>query len=172
MGNRLVLAMVAAVVLVAVGGIGFAAFTATATVNGTATGGTAELYWSGSPAVYTSGYVMGCAPSFSGSPATVMTLAPTGFAPGDYCQVYETLVNGGNVGVTLSSAPTITGISGGSGCTTGEWTISDNSGAAPALAPGNTYSFEVTVSLNSGVTNECQGATASISDVVTGTSFA
>lgn len=173
-GNWL-LGLVTVVALVGAGGIGFAAFTTTATVNGSATGGTAELHWSGTPSTSASGYVTGCSPSFGtsdGIGATVMTIAAAGFAPGDSCTVTENLVNGGTVGLTFTSAPTITGITNGNGCGTNEWTIGDNVASSGNQAPGSTFAFTVTVTLNSGAGNECQGAVAALSDVVTGTSYA
>lgn len=180
MGSRMVLAMVAAIAIVAVGGIGFATFTATATVNGTATGGTAELHWSGAPTyAYGSGYVTGCSPSFSGYDGTgdtVMTINAAGFAPGDYCQITETIVNGGTVGVTLSSSPGITGVTQAPGAPYGicygyEWGLTDTV-SGQSLAPGGSTSLTFTVSLSGSAGNECQGAVASFSDAITGTSYA
>jgi hypothetical protein len=177
MGNRLVLAMVAAVAIVAVGGIGFAAFTANAYVNGTATGGLAEIHFSGSATVYAYGSYVSCGtPSFSsyGDPLSddnVMTVAGTGFSPGDYCQYSETGVNGGSVGVNVASAFGGQSISGGSGCGTNEWTLSDN-GPWDSVGPGGTFTVTVTVELNSNAGNECQSATLSFTDTLTGTSYA
>jgi hypothetical protein len=177
MGNRLVLTMVAAVAIVAVGGIGFAAFTANAYVNGTATGGLAEIHFSGSATVTPYGSYVSCGtPSFSsyGDPLSddnVMTVAGTGFAPGDSCTYTETGVNGGSVGVNVASAFGGQSISGGSGCTTSEWSLSDN-GPWAGVGPSGTFPVSVTVTLSSGAGNECQGATLSFSDTLTGTSYA
>ncbi len=176
MGNRLVLAMVAAVAIVAVGGIGFAAFTANAYVNGTATGGIAEIHFNGSPVVSSYGSYVACgSASFSSyqdplSDDNVMTVAPTGFAPTDWCEFSEQAVNGGSVGVNVASSFGSESISGGNGCTVGEWTLSDN-GPWTGVAPGGTFTVSVTVYLgNAG--NECQGATLSFQDTLVGTSYA
>lgn len=178
MGKRWMLGLVAVFAVVAVGGIGFAQFTANAYVNGSATGGIAEIHFSGSPTVTNTGYTS-CSPGFSSyndvyGYDNVMTITANYFAPGDWCQVSEYAVNGGSVGLSVSSGsgPYITGVSGGSGfCTASEWTITDN-GPWGDVAPGGTFVVTVTVTLNSGAGNECQGATAGLSDTLTGTSYA
>ena len=177
MGSRMVLAMVAAIAIVAVGGIGFAAFTANAYVNGNATAGYAEVHFSGPYSTSVSGQVI-CSASFSSSgdylsDDNVMTITATGFAPGDYCTVSESAVNGGTVGETVSSTgPAIGTISGGSGCGSNEWTATDN-GPWGSVGPGGTIDYvTVTISLNSNAGNECQGATAPFSDTLTAVSYA
>lgn len=177
MGKRWLLGLVAVVAVAAVGGVGFAQFTANAYVNGSATGGIAEVHFSGSPGVTNSGYTS-CSVGFSSyndyyGYDNVMTISAGSFAPGDYCTVSEYAVNGGSVGLSVtSSGPSITGISGGSGCAAWEWSVSDN-GPWGDVAPGGTFGpVSVTISLWSGAGNECQGATASFSDTITGTSYA
>ena len=180
MRERWMIGLVAAITVIGVGGIGFAAFTTTATVNGTATGGTEELHWSGSPTVAPTGSVTGCAPSFSdydGTGDIAMSIAATGFAPGDTCTVTETLVNGGSVGLTVATGPAaITGVTNvnSNTCQANEWTATStvNDASSTTLAPSGTTLYTITVGLNSNAGNECQGATATFSDTLTGTSFA
>ena len=177
--------MAAIVAVVAVGGIGFAAFTANAYVNGSATGGIAEIHWAGSPTETPTGYVSCPAPTYSSyqdalAANNVLAFAATGFAPGDSCTVADTAVNGGSVGISVVSTIGSFSISGGNGCTASEWTMTDSGGASYGVshgsfgnqAPGATFSVSVTVTLNSGAGNECQSATLSFSDVLTGTSYA
>ena len=177
MSNKGLIALATIVAVVAVGGIGFAAFTANAYVNGTATGGLAEIHFSGAATVTPTGSYVSCGtPSFSsyGDPLSddnVMTIAATSFAPGDSCKYVETGVNGGSVGVNVGSAFGSESISGGSGCTVSEWTLSDN-GPWNGVGPSGTFGVSVTVTLNSGVGNECQGAQLSFTDTLTGTSYA
>lgn len=180
MGSRMVLAMVAAIAIVAVGGIGFAAFTANAYVNGTAGAGYAEVHFSGAYSTVVSGQVI-CSAGFSSSgdylgDDNVMTITASEFAPGDYCTVTESAVNGGTVGETVtSSGAAITGVSGGDMCGGNEWTTYDNAYPGEnygSYAPGGSFSVSVTIELNSNAGNECQGATASFSDTLTGTSYA
>ncbi len=177
MGKKVMMGLVALVAVIGVAGIGFAAFSANAYVNGTATGGIAEVHFSGAPTIANSGYTS-CSVGFGSyqdvlSDPNVMTITAGAFAPGDYCQVTETAVNGGSVGLTVTSnGGAITGISGGSGCGANEWTISDSGPAFGNQAPGATFPVTVTIQLNSGAGNECQGATASFSDTLTGVSYA
>jgi len=177
MGTRALMGLVAVIAVVAVGGIGFAAFTANAYVNGNATGGIAEVHFSGSPTVVNTGYST-CTVGFSSyddyyGDDNVMSITAGAFAPGDYCQVSENAVNGGSVALTVTSGgPSITGVSGGAGCGGNEWTVTDN-GPWGNQAPGATFGpVTLKIVLNSNAGNECQGATASFSDTITGTSYA
>ena len=177
MRNKGLVAIAAIVAVVAVGGIGFAAFTANAYVQGTATAGTAEIHFSGSPTVTPYGSYVSCGTaSFSSyqdplSDYNVMTVAPTGLAPGDNCAYTETAVNGGTVGFSVTSAFGTPTVSGGNGCILGNWTYTDN-GPWGNVAPSGTFSVTVTVGLISGAGNACQGATLTFSDTLTGTSYA
>lgn len=179
MGKRALLAMAAVVAVVAVGGIGFASWTATVTVGGTATAGTPSLEWNsgalggGYPTVISSspGYLT-CPSAYSGpsSPgaggATTMTITAQYFAPGDACTVHEPVQNDGNVGLSLSTNPSITA-NGASVCA--GWSISDTLGVT-SLNPGQATLFTVTVSLSPAASAaNCASTSASISDTITGT---
>jgi hypothetical protein len=140
MGDRLVLAMVVAVAIVAAGGIGFAAFTATAGVSVTTNSGTVgPLTWSNG------GYSGsgGCqAPSTSDS-GTTLVLVATSLGPSESCTFTATLSNAGTLPGTLSEgAPAYS-----AGCS-GSNIYSDNvlDGPVEEIPAGGSWSgFSATV---------------------------
>jgi hypothetical protein len=178
MGSRLVLALVAAVAIVAVGGIGFAAFTSVAYVNGTGTAANVgPLTWND----YTAGSGTDgatCSTS-SSSPYTTLTLTVNGLIPGGSCNVMPTLYNGGGYPLTLATSASgwsvvanpnsgncndfdysdASGIDTGSSVTTGSGSI-----GASTSAP-----YSVTISLGSGAGNTDQGLSCSLTVTITGT---
>jgi hypothetical protein len=170
MGNRLVLVLAAAVALVAIGGIGFAAFTTSASIGGNVYAGTPSLGWSaGSAVIHCNGtadtYFSGDSPtttiSTSGSTLTVSSYY---YVPGDTCYVTNVgIINTGNVPELITSVSDGSTVSGGSSCSTADWYYGQTylvGGAdigLPAAGAVDTGGFFF--GLESGVGNGCQGAT-------------
>ncbi len=169
----------AIVTIVAVGGIGFAAFTATVNVNGTASTGTASLAWDSSCAGCTfNEYAHGpdwnlidCgAPAYTGSSftglATTMTVDPSNFVPGDSCTYTQSVYNDGTVNVHLGwTNPSITDSI--AGCPTSYWFI--HSGVtAHDLAPGDSATYGVIIGLAWNAPGACMGQQVSFSDSLSG----
>ncbi len=107
MSNRWVVGLLGVLAVAALVGVGYSAFTATATVNGTATAGTAAIALNSPQAgacAYPSG---GPAPgSFSFSENTSHTLVSVGVSnlvPGDFCYFSVTVTNVGTVPVVLNN---------------------------------------------------------------------
>ncbi len=109
MARNWVVGIGAALALIVVAGTGFAAFTATATVNGQASAGTVGL-------AITSTFILGC-DAFDGAPVpgpgnitfsdlneqqTSVTLTVSNLTPSAYCDAYLTLENTGSVPENLS----------------------------------------------------------------------
>jgi hypothetical protein len=160
MGSRLVLALVAAVAIVAAGGVGFAAFTATAGVNVTTTSGTiGPLTWSNG------GYSGsgGCqAPSTSDS-GTTLVLVATSLGPSESCTFTATLSNAGTLPGTLSEgAPTYS--SGCSGANIYSDNILDGGVTQTVPAGGSWTGFTATVGPTASALPTC-----TISVTITGT---
>jgi hypothetical protein len=107
MGNRLLMVMVTAVAIVAVGGIGFAAFTSTITANISSTAGTISLVWGGftynayhedgTPATYVS-----CSATAGGAGYASVSISVTNLAPGDYCVIQSNIIDAGNIPGTVT----------------------------------------------------------------------
>jgi hypothetical protein len=114
MGRRLLLAMVAAVAVVAVGGIGFAAITSTITINASANAGTFNLFFSldngysaltetpTGAAVCNSGGTDGITDS-----GALLTISASNLGPGDYCTISDlSVVNSGSLPGTVTEVLT------------------------------------------------------------------
>lgn len=140
MGSRLVVAMVAAVAIVAVGGVGFAAFTATAGVNVTANSGTVgPLTWSNG------GYSGsgGCQPPSTSDSGNTLVLVATSLGPSESCIFTATLSNAGTLPATLTE-----GVPSYSADCSGSNIYSDNvlDGPVEEIAAGGSWSgFSATV---------------------------
>lgn len=109
MAQRWILGLVAAIAVIALSGVGFAAFTANATVNGSASAGSVDLQ-----IVYDQG--QGCGSLYGATPAgvgnftfygltegaTEISAKVTNLTPGVWCQGVIGLENVGSVPITLS----------------------------------------------------------------------
>jgi hypothetical protein len=106
MGSRLVLVMVAAVAIVAVGGIGFAAFTSSVTVNGTASAGNIVLEFASNPygtgASTPSGAT--CTLQTYGGTTTTISISASNLAPNQYCSFVLTITNAGSLPANSESS--------------------------------------------------------------------
>ncbi|MGI0128730.1 MAG: hypothetical protein ACREEC_01010 [Thermoplasmata archaeon] len=110
MGKRLLLGVVAMIAVVAVGGIGFAAYTSSATVYGSASSGNLALAFDyGNP---TGGTYANCA-VFDLIGNTVH-ISATDLSPGDSCSVTLGVINNGSLPAT--SEATSFGFTSGSVC--------------------------------------------------------
>jgi hypothetical protein len=99
------LGVVGLIAVMALAGYGFATWTASGTVSGSATAGYFELSW-GTPSA-TTDPISGSQVSGTCSAGTVSGnswsgLSGSAFAPGDGCAWSDTLVNGGNVPANLN----------------------------------------------------------------------
>lgn len=100
MGQRWVMGLVAVVAAVAIGGIGFAAFTTTAYIGGNAAAGTlGPLTWTSDSTPVGSESFDVCSQAITTTSVTSDTyvITATNLAPGDYCSYWATLNNGGSI---------------------------------------------------------------------------
>lgn len=170
MGRKWVLGMVGVVAALALGGIGFAQFTSTATITGNATAGTfGPLTWdhgaTGTPSPVDS---QACSTSGSGS---TLTLSASNFAPGDTCSVKDALTNHGTLPGLLTESYTLTGSS--ANCPGTEWSYSDTITATPSpglpISAGGSITDTIVIGLSASAGNPCMNQSVSLSAVVTGT---
>lgn len=160
-------------VLALAGGLGYATFTSTVTVAGSAQAGTLALGFAGSPYL-SSGTTSPTGAGtcyFSGTGGST-TLTVTNMAPGDTCSATITLENSGS----LPTASETTTISGTQLCTGSFnyncFVVTDSlglnsyyatNGAGGPIASGGTYGYSVTVTLASGSTQQSESGTFTIS---------
>ncbi|MCI4322525.1 MAG: hypothetical protein L3K03_00625 [Thermoplasmata archaeon] len=139
--------------VLAVSGLGFAAFTAQSNVTITGTGGTLSLAvtnWS----TETSQSYVGCWGWTSGSNLSIEA-AP--LAPGDWCEVFANITNAGNVPATVTAW---TSLAPGS-CF--DWVvISPSESGSSTVAPGASIQFQGALGLSSEAGNSCQGAVGNL----------
>ena len=119
MAHKWVMGIGAALALIVVAGTGFAAFTATATVNGKATAGTVDLAITSTQTFGCYAFYGGTAPgpgniSFSdlNEQRTSVTLTVSNLTPSAFCYANVTLENTGSVPVNLSVALSTAGSNG------------------------------------------------------------
>jgi hypothetical protein len=172
MGNRLVVALAAAVAIVAVGGIGFAAFTASASISGNVYAGTASLGWdTAAPIVSCNGtagtYWSGDSPIVSvSSSGNTLSVSSYYYAPGDTCYVTSIgIINTGNVPILVTGVTDTSTVTGGTSCVTSDWTYGQTYWTGtdfglPGSGAVDTGGFWF--GLESGVGNGCQGATLNL----------
>ncbi len=100
MVSRMLLGVIAMVAVVAVGGIGFATYTSSITVNGSAASGDLNL------AFYTSGVTDGtyAVCSVTSLTGTVATISASDLSPGDSCSVTLGVANYGSLPATSESS--------------------------------------------------------------------
>jgi len=148
--------------LLAVTGIGYAAFTSSAYITGNATAGTiGPLSWNLGATACTSSYNTA---SFAGSSGNSLVISAGNLGPGDYCTFQVSLSNAGSLPGTLSfPGASCSPITGGAVCadfgysdgsfpstigasaTTGAWTITIALGGSPSGPQGETVQFTETV---------------------------
>lgn len=168
MGRKWVVGLVGVVAALGLAGFGFAAFTSTATITGTATSGSFALAWdSGATGIPNPDDSQACHTVGSG---TTLTFTGTNFQPGDGCSVTDLLYDTGTVPGTVTESYSLTGTA---SCLASNWTYTDSISAAGAtglpIAPGSPVSDTITVTLLAAAGNGCEGATVGISATVTGT---
>ena len=181
MTRKWVLGLATAITLVAVGGMGFAAFTSTATINATATTGSINLAWTpvGTPNVGAGTLILTntsyttCTSSVTSS---LVTITAGNLAPGDSCTISTTygllLSNTGSIPATVawtfgsdyflnttSAACGPGNFSGGDSLPGGTFTVPafGDIGAYGSLSPIN-----VDIGLNADAGNSCMGVGATL----------
>lgn len=137
--------------LIAFTGIGYATFTAAATVTGTAYAGTVSIevtnisgvtcYYN--PNVY----------SISGLGTSAASFATYYYAPGDYCTATVTLQNNGNIAELVTASSGVVG---------GYFTTSDTGPTPSVIAPGGTATDTITITLPSGLGNGAEGTVSTV----------
>jgi hypothetical protein len=163
--------------LLALTGIGYATFTSTIYVNGTATAGTLNIAFAASPylATGTTSPVGAGTCSFSGTGSST-TLTVTNMAPGDTCTATITVANTGS----LPTASETTSITAGSYLCSGVlypncFIVYDNlglnsftgaTGSGGPVASGGNFAYNVEVAYVSASTS--QGLTGTFTIAVTG----
>ena len=161
-----------ALTLLAMSGIGYAAFTYSITVTGTASAGTLAIEFTTPANSGTSTPSADGSCSFSGTGSST-TLTVTNMVPGDTCTASITIYNSG----TVPTSSETTSISGGPYCNTpGQlncFYVTDSLGLNSEVGPGSggvigvggTYLYSVTVGFPTGSTTP--GTTASFTITVT-----
>ena len=169
MFTKATLVSLLAIALIAAGGIGYSAFTSTASATANATGGTIGLIWAyGSPDASNPSYAT-CQLTGSGS---AITLTVAAIAPGDGgCLFDVTVQNTGNIPAALTISPGNGQTFGGTDPSTSTPCFTFNTAGLPAtLGPGATTStFYLRISVAAGHSNACAGYSATTSVAVTGT---
>lgn len=147
--------------LLAVGGLGFAAFTATYQVNLQGTAGNLSVAFGDSNMITSQSYV-GCWVSGEGSSWLNVSAGP--FVPGDWCEVFGNLTNTGNVPATVTTSATLTDPA---GCF--EWALLAPESSSVTVAPGGTVAFQGALELNPADGNSCQNTVGTLSVTFTAT---
>ena len=176
MGNRWLVAVAALVAVVAVGGIGFATFTANAYVNGNAQAGYLQLQWGPEPTTTPSAYYVACTAVVgqTNTAGDTLTVTATNLAPGDSCTFADTLNDIGSLPANTYAQlqnPVY------SGC--GDWFADDNYGAHSnppletplgpiAIQPGSPIPYSLTFGLSSGNAG-CQNSAITFQIIITAT---
>jgi hypothetical protein len=144
MTNRWIVGILGVLAVAALVGVGYSAFTATATVNGTASAGTAAIIVTSNDAG--SCFYPGGAPapgtfSFSeNAKNTVLSITITNMVPGGVCSTIATVSNVGTVPVALSDQLNSTaGICVGAALNC--YDVADSSGLSSALGVSSEHSF-------------------------------
>ena len=130
MKNKGLVAIATIVAVVAVGGMGFAAFVSSISYNATINAGTLNIEWFGTPSYATNHTYNTCSASFAATTATVTVGA---LAPGDWCVVKEYIKNIGNVpGYFWENSPTAVSSHGSQSV----FYVDNLVASSPALSPG------------------------------------
>jgi hypothetical protein len=145
--------------VLAITGLGFAAFTAQSNVTITGTGGTLSLAISNWSTETSASYV-NCV-GVSNSTSLAITAGP--LAPGDWCEVFGNVTNTGNVPTTVLANWPHEGID---SCFDWVVILPTHSATPPVghgLLPGASEKFQFALGLDSEAGNSCEGAVASVS---------
>jgi hypothetical protein len=159
MRSNQVIAMLAVVSVIAVAGIGYAAFTSSIALNASASAGTLSIQWvgPGSPPTTTTNPNVTCSVVLT---PTLVTMTVGGLFPGQSCTMTLGSViveNTGTLGAAVSGVYTPGPVTGpGSPCSAVNYTVA-NSGFSPNLAPGASFPWFQTVGLGATAGNGCQG---------------
>jgi len=165
--------------LLALSGVGFAVYSASVTINGTASGGTLVLgtsSWASGTTTPTGAGSCAWSDYVAGSPATI-TLTVTNMAPGDSCTASLHIDNLGTLPMT-SESTTFAGVT-GYFCTSGGYTtncffvtdslglqsyVGSNGANGLTVSPGGSYpgGYWVTVTYASGSTVQSESASFTI----------
>jgi hypothetical protein len=145
--------------ILAVSGLGFAAFTASYQVNLNGTAGNLSITIANYNTAVSNSYV-GCSATASGSYLN-FTAGP--FAPGDWCEVYGNITNTGNVPANVLANWPHDGID---SCFVWNVVYPTHSPIVPpvghGLLPGGTEKFQFALGLNSTAGNSCENDVATL----------
>jgi hypothetical protein len=156
--------------ILAVGGLGFAAFTASYQVNLQGTAGNLSIDIANYNTLTSNSYV-GCAVSSYSS--TTLNFSAGPFAPGDWCEVFGNITNTGNVPATVLANWPHSGVD---SCFV--WNVvypTHNPNVPPSgrgLQPGHFEKFQFALGLNSTAGNSCENHVATLTMDFTATSMA
>lgn len=145
--------------ILAVGGLGFAAFTASYQVNVTGTAGNLSLGVANYNTLTSASYV-GCWASGSGSNWVNFSAGP--LAPGDWCEVFANITNTGNVPATVTATSSVTGA-----CFVGA--VLAPTGPGITVAPGGSVAFQGALGLSSTAGNSCENTVGNLTVSFTAT---
>jgi hypothetical protein len=151
--------LLAVVSVIAVAGIGYAAFTSSISLNATASAGTLAIQWVGpaSPAVTTTSPNVTCAVSLT---PTLLRMTVGGLFPGQSCTMplgSVTVENSGTLSASVTAVETPGPVTGpGTPCSASNFTVV-NSGYNPNLGPGASFPWFQTAGLGASAGNGCQG---------------
>jgi hypothetical protein len=149
--------------LLVLGGIGYAAFTSTSTINVTANAGTFSLGWWGMGVYATTSTYDTCTPSVSGS---VLTVTVGNMAPGDECIITGYVTDTGTLPGTVAAGVPGPCNDGGSGMC-GYVGYYDNGGWTVTPLAGGAYTGTFTFS--GSAPDSLQGAWATFTVTLAGT---
>ena len=169
MVRKWVLGVIAAIAVISVGGVGFAAFSSSITASGIASGGKVTIEWSGVPSITTSGGAVTCTAT---STNIVLTITVGALAPGDSCAITDGIINQAppsNLAAIVSSEIAVT--PDGLACTAAYWSVSDSFSTTPSptVEPGGSITDTVVVGLSALAPSACSDGHAAFTDTVTGT---
>ncbi len=158
MNKKLVSAMLVPLMLIAVAGFGYAAFTSEVTESVKATAGTIDIDFTGTPSISFSHpeYMTGSVSINDGT----LTVTASNFAPGDTATVTFQIKNTGSLPGTLREEVS----------NPSPFTYSDN--LPSTIGAGDTITVTATITLPSGTDNAAQGARVTFTVTITATAGA
>ena len=157
MNKKLMTTMLIPLALMLVVAFGYAQFTSQITETVTATAGSFDIEFTGTPTItFSSGYMTGSATITS---PTTLTVTASNFAPGDYATVTFYIISTGTLPGVLSE--TNNGPS--------PFTYSDNVAGTTIGITSTAGPFTATITLPSGAGNVDQGAPVTFTVTITGT---
>ena len=155
MNKKLMTALLVPLMLIAVAGFGYAAFTATVTESVSAQAGTTDIHFTGTPTIeFSHDYMSG---SVSKTSDYTLSVTASNFAPGDTATVTFNITNAGSLPAKLTEEVG----------TTSPFKYEDN--LAELIGIGETVTVTATITLPSGTTTGA-GTTVTFDVVITATS--